>query len=138
MSDSIDELLGLTLTKIEREVTGAQDIDEVLFYVDRGAVYKMYHSQDCCEYVYLHDVCGDWDDLIGSPITQATAVSNAAEPDGHKNVTCDDETWTFYIISTVKGTVTLRWLGSSNGYYSEEVDFTLHAFNQGGNKVLPS
>lgn len=116
MSENADvkDLLGKTLLSVVQK-----DNDEVLFQCDDGAEYKMYHSQSCCESVTIEDVCGDLKDLVGSPLLQAEEVSN--DDQGKPGDEC--YTWTFYKFGTAKGRVTIRWYGTSNGYYSESVDF---------------
>lgn len=115
-------LKGKVLTKI---VGGVSD-DEMIFYCTDNKRYKLYHYQDCCESVDIEDIDGDLDDLIGSPILLAEKVINDKEdPEGIKTLEYRDDsfTWTFYKLATLKGSVTIRWFGTSNGYYSEEVDF---------------
>lgn len=116
MYTNVDALLGKVLTKIDK------DTDEILFYTSDGEIYKMYHEQDCCESVCIEDVIGDLTDLIGFPLTMAEEVVNDNEgvPKDHYT---ESFTWTFYKFATVKGFVTIRWYGESNGYYSESVDF---------------
>lgn len=111
------ELKGKTLAAVENKG------DEVRFVASNGEQYKLYHSQDCCENVTVEDVCGDLGDLIGSPILQAEEVTSDTNPDGVTKEYQDSFTWTFYKLATVKGAVTIRWYGESNGYYSESVDF---------------
>jgi len=117
----VEHLVGHTLTKIEGAEAGDH---EVIFHL-KDATFKMYHEQDCCENVSLDDVIGDIKDLIGSPLTMAEVVCGDDE-ELHKpqrEGSGDSHTWTFYKFATVKGYVTLRWYGESNGYYSEEVYF---------------
>ena len=115
----LKELIGKTLTKIENK-----DNEELIFECNDGTKYKMFHYQDCCESVTIEDICGNLDDLIGNPILRATEDTNSkSNSEGIKKEYQDSFTWTFYNISTVKGTVTIRWYGESNGYYSESVDF---------------
>lgn len=116
-----EDLIGKTIIEI---VGGGVGDDEILFHTSCGKKYKMYHNQGCCESVYLADVCGDISDLIGSEILNAEEVNNCEQPDNfNPKYEPESFTWTFYHISTMKGTVTLRWYGTSNGYYSESVDF---------------
>jgi hypothetical protein len=63
--------------------------------------------------------------LIGSPILLAEeAIRFGENPEGVKVPEYQDSyTWTFYRLSTIKGNVTIRWYGESNGYYSESVSF---------------
>jgi hypothetical protein len=68
-------------------------------------------------------VIGDLTDLVGSPILLAEEVSSEAENNEKGEDDYGSFTWTFYRFATIKGTVTVRWYGSSNGYYSESVSF---------------
>jgi hypothetical protein len=115
----IDELKGKTLT----EIIGDDDSDELIFVCDDGNQYKMYHEQDCCENVSIDDIIGDLKDLIGVPLLMAEEVDNNYEDDGDKPAGYDSWTWTFYKFATIKGYVTIKWYGESNGYYSESVDW---------------
>lgn len=93
--------------------------DEELIFQLGGTKYVFYHEQSCCENVTIEDVCGNLVDLENSPITMAEEVCHERVGD----YVGDGRTYTFYKFATVKGYVTVRWCGSSNGYYSESVDF---------------
>jgi hypothetical protein len=114
----IEQLLGKTIGSIDRPAG-----DEIVFTLDTGEQFRMYHSQDCCENVTVDDIAGDLDDLIGTPIVKAEEVTSSENPPGVTKEYQDSFTWTFYHLATVKGYVTIRWYGESNGYYSESVDF---------------
>lgn len=115
---NISELIGKTLTKIVKSTS--DEGDEIRFYTENGEVYLMYHEQYCCESVFIEDICGDLYDLIGSPIVMAEEVTEDRPPLDEWD---ESYTWTFYKFATNKGCVTIRWYGTSNGYYSESVYF---------------
>lgn len=96
--------------------------NEIQFTDSENNIYHMYHEQDCCEEVYIKDICGNLSHLLDSPITMAECIVNEG------NIGEDEwgtGTWTFYKLATVKGYVTITWHGESNGYYSETVDFVI-------------
>lgn len=116
----VSELVGQTIA----EVDGGLGSDKIDFTLSDGRRFSMFHYQDCCENVSIEDICGDLKDLVGSPLTMAECVQSDGIYEGLKPGEYDDSfTWTFYRFATAKGYVTIRWYGTSNGYYSETVDF---------------
>lgn len=86
----------------------------VMHTIDK--IYFLYHSQDCCESVYIDDICGELSDLCGTKIYRA-------EENSDMNSTEDGVLkWTFYKLDGEAGDVVIKWLGESNGYYSVAVD----------------
>jgi len=112
--ERFDDLIGHCITHIEKRH------DELKLYLSDNVYVHMYHQQDCCESVYIEDICGDLDDLIGSPLLEAEEITN--RDDGPLDSSDESYTWTFYKFGTNNGSVTIRWYGCSNGYYSEYVD----------------
>jgi hypothetical protein len=102
---------------------------DITFTTTDGKTYRMWHDQDCCESVSVHDILGGTlDDLVGTPIVHVgESISREVWPaDVDRGFVYGGESWTWSIFTfTLAGgkTITVRWLGSSNGYYSESVSF---------------
>lgn len=112
-----DTLRGLTIAHVHYD--GGEQV--VYFRTECGRHFVMHHQQDCCESVSLIEGHDELRALIGHRIEQAEESSNDTE--GARSEWDESFLWTYYRIGTAGGWAVLRWYGSSNGYYSEDVDF---------------
>lgn len=98
-------------------VSGNVGDDEVEIKFEDNQTLCFKHIPDCCENVRLEEVHGgDLKDLIGEIVFEIREESNASWKSPEYT---ESHTWTFYIIRTNLVSLTLRWLGESNGYYGE-------------------
>lgn len=114
-----EDLKGLTLVAI------TVSHDTIIFEADDRREFKLYHEASCCESVSIEEIVGDISDLLDTPLLEVEEVEHDQNknPEGVNSETSESFTWTFYKMGTIKGRVTLRWLGTSNGYYAENVSF---------------
>lgn len=117
---TIDHMLGQTFSSVRRE-------DDSIVFENAPVQTRFEHYQDCCERVWIEDLCGDLSDLAGAPILVAEQCEKSSESDNG-----DLSGWAFYRFATVKGAVTVRWQGESNGYYGVGVGCCV--FNKEENK----
>ena len=120
---NFEQLRGKTIVIIDK---GKPFDNEIIFTLDNGEKYLM-RDEDCAKKVFIDDICGDVNDIIGSEILLVEEVSsNPNYPKIQYSPETDDYEsylWTFYKLGTIKGYVDIKWLGSSNGNYSERVYF---------------
>lgn len=110
------ELKGKILTKITDRGSNLIEIED-----STGGKYALVHRQECCEDVGVNKIIGNFEDVIGSPITLAEEDSN--DPDFAPNNYEESHTWSNFYLETAKGRLEIYCLGESNGYYNESVDF---------------
>jgi len=115
--EGLRSMVGRVFVRVE----GSVGSGEMLFVDQNGERFLFSHFQDCCERVDINDIVGDLEDLVGEPLLVAEEVEGSVPAD------FDDEyvesyTFTFYKFATRRGYVDVRWLGESNGYYSERVN----------------
>jgi hypothetical protein len=113
------DLVGETISQVIGLTIGSREVN---FLCKSGKLFRMHHYQECCENVELVDVVGEAEDIVNNKVVNlAEQVSN--DKASFENVDADSYTWTFYNIQAGGCMVTLRWLGTSNGFYSERVQF---------------
>lgn len=107
-----------TLEDILGEICIGYELDDNVLHLvfTNGAVLKMHHHQSCCEAVWIEDINGDLNDLLLTPLN-VFEERTQADPKAEESAT-----WTFYTLRTIKGSIDIRWYGTSNGYYSETAD----------------
>lgn len=95
-----------------------QSIEEgaVIFKNDNITVFFT-HDQDCCECVQFESIDIPFEELQGHKILSAKCRTTIRETDDGDN----RDTWYIFDVEGV-GTATMRWSGSSNGWYSTMVD----------------
>ena len=118
---NIQELAGKKIVAIDIVDDPKKD-HEIRIEIEGGRVFRFYHNQDCCESVRIaapKDGDGSLLSLIGKEIREVTQ-----EEDRDDGTDTDYDSWTKTTITfrTDSETVISRWIGESNGYYSEDVD----------------
>lgn len=103
-----ESLVGKFFTRVER------NDNRIILENDEGQ-YVIQHMQDCCEHVYIESVSGDLADLENSEIRNGNEHSfrRSVGEYGSSN------TITTFTFASDKGVVSIRFNGSSNGYYGE-------------------
>lgn len=114
-TSKFEQIQGMTITAVVYKETN----ESLLIHLNTH-VLEMTHHQECCESVYLEDIVGSFEDLIGYPLLE---VSQSIVDIGSEDIS---STASYYNFRTIKASVQLRWVGESSGYYSETVDCYLY------------
>lgn len=96
---------------------------DTIVFKNSTETFTLYHEQECCEDVYIESIVGDLTDLMDSEILVAEERKSSETPVSDSDYE-DSFTWTFYSFRTIKGSVDIRFYGTSNGYYSESVSIS--------------
>ena len=117
---AMDSIKGRLIVAVYTDLGEYGETWAVVFMLSDGGGCCFAHSQDCCEHVRLEDGADELGSLIGGVVVRSEEATTGAVGDD------DILEWTFYRIDTDNGgSVCMRWLGESNGYYGVSVEVTV-------------
>lgn len=103
--------------KVKRVSGLSKGSERVTIHLDQDETIIFEHFQDCCENVRLYD--SEYQGKLSGDLLEIRETTN--KKDGAE-LGDDSSTWTYYNVYFSDGNLNMRWLGESNGYYSERVD----------------
>lgn len=106
--------------KIIKEINGLKIGSREVSIRTNDGTYRLYHEQECCEYVCVVKVIGKVNELVGE-VLFAEEDSGANDPGWYNESFNDSHTWTKYVLKTANASLEFWFLGESNGYYNEDV-----------------
>ena len=112
------EIKGMTFENVYRGTYGEGYFgcnDAIVFVLDEENKYVLTHIQEDFEWVEIESIDGDLSDLIGEPLL----IAEEAYEEGVLGLR---GTYSFYKFATIKGYVTIRFLGDGDEFYSEEAE----------------
>ena len=116
-----NDLIGKRISSVSG---GKPGDDTFMIEFSDGFSLELYHEQNCCEHVSIDDVNGNIDDMIGDVLLRCECASNVNF--SARNKYDESYTWTFYRFATQRaGYIDMKWYGTSNGYYSEGVNWKI-------------
>lgn len=119
------KILSQCIGRTPNAVWSNEDGKEFYVRFTDGFILRLYHQRDCCEDVSIEEAIGDPNDLIGTPLLVAEE-----REENDENPSDGSGTWTFYTFRSNKGSLDIRFYGSSNGYYSESITCDLLSRNK--------
>jgi hypothetical protein len=114
--------------------SGRTGDDDFKLLLEDDCEILFYHSQDCCEEVFLEDIVGDPASLIGK-VLNCIEVKTDEDYEAPVDYNPESYTWTFFTIKAGNRYLDLRFFGSSNGYYSESADIKYIDKNNPNNSI---
>jgi hypothetical protein len=115
--EAMEKIKGQTPVEINGMKEGSEKVEII---TAEGGKLTIVYEHDCCAGCEIVQVDGDPMDLLGAPLLMCEEDGNVGEQESKDKEYPDESfTWTFVKFASVHGYVTLRWYGSSNGYYSE-------------------
>ena len=108
----LNQLIGKTI----KSITNLNNI--ITFETVEGINYQMYHKQHFLEDVYIAEIKGSLNDLVGKKVLNAEVNT---ERIGYDN-TGNEISFTRYKISVSKAIVTIKWYLGTNGDFFAYTD----------------